>query len=199
MNNYEFPPLSLILIEDQKDTREQLESVLKLYFITVYTASDGCEGKRKIALYQPDIIITDIKMPCLDGISMVKEVQTPTYSPIIIFTTAFSEKEYLLEAIDLQALAYLIKPINIHLLLDKIEDLRDNKLGKNRDLKYKKLSKREFQVCVDLAQGLKPSVIAQKYNIKPKTVSTYRSRIFEKMGFESNADLINYMIKNNLL
>jgi DNA-binding NarL/FixJ family response regulator len=64
---------------------------------------------------------------------------------------------------------------------------------------YKILSEREYEVFIDLAKGLKPAQIAQKYEIKSKTVSTYRNRIFEKMSFKSNADLVKYAIKNNLV
>ena len=93
--------------------------------------------------------------------------------------------------------AYLIKPINIEILIKKIEESAKDFIS--LDLRYKKLSVREYEVFLDLAHGLKPSEIARKYSIKAKTISTYRNRIFEKMLFKTNAELIAYAIKNKLI
>ena len=197
MNQQKFSSLTLLIIEDDKQTREQFVEVLEIYFKNILSAQDGCDALDKIETDMPDIIISDIKMPCLDGISLIKQVKNETYQPIVILTTAFSDKEYLLEAIDIKVDAYLIKPINIKQLFEKIDNAVDS--FENINLKYKKLSMREYQVFLDLAAGLKPSEIAQQYDLKSKTISTYRSRIFEKMNFASNAELITYAIKNNLV
>ncbi len=197
MNKQKFSSLTLLIIDDNRQTREQFVEVLEIYFKNIVSAQDGCDALEKIEADIPDIIISDIKMPCLNGISLIKQVKNETYQPIVILTTAFSDKEYLLEAIDIKVDAYLIKPINIKQLFEKIDNAVDS--FKNINLKYKKLSIREYQVFLDLAAGLKPSEIAQQYNLKSKTISTYRSRIFEKMGFTSNAELITYAIKNNLV
>jgi DNA-binding NarL/FixJ family response regulator len=187
---------TLLVIEDNKQAKEHLVEILELYFKQVISFEDGCEAIEKINTFIPDIIVSDIKMPCLDGMSFIKKVKTENYKPIIIFTTAFSDKEYLLEALNMKVDGYLIKPINIDTLLNKIADA----LGsfENINLKYKILSDREYEVFLDLSKGLKPLEIALKYGIKSKTISTYRRRIFEKMGFLSNAELISYAIKNKL-
>ncbi len=197
MTSKKFSSMSVIVIEDNKETRKHLVDLLQIYFSTVSSAVDGCDGLEKIELLTPDIIISDIKMPCLNGIEMVKKVKTQSYKPIIILSTAFSDKEYLLEALDIRVDAYLIKPINIQILLSKIEESLYSFVSS--DLKYKKLSGREFEVFLDLAKGLKPSEIAVKYSIKAKTISTYRNRIFEKMSFTTNAELIAYAIKNKFI
>ena len=197
MSKQNFSSTTLLITEDDKRTREHFVEVLEMYFKKVIAAEDGCDALTKIASNIPDIIISDIKMPCLDGISLIKEVKNKTYRPIVIFTTAFSNQEYLLEAINIHADAYLIKPINVHKLLEKISDSIDS--YDNINLKYKKLSSREYEVFLNLAAGLKPAEIAQQYDVKPKTISTYRRRIFEKMGFHSNAELITYALKNHLV
>lgn len=189
--------MSLLVVEDDENTKKQLVELLKLYFSRVISAVDGCEGIEKIEEYYPDIIISDIKMSCLDGLEMVRKIKKQNYKPIVILTTAFSNQEYLLDALDVNVDAYLIKPIEIKRLMAKIEE--NIVLPEKKDLRYKKLSKREHEVFLDLARGLKASEIALKYDIKPKTVSTYRKRIFEKMSFGSNADLVTYAIKNGLI
>jgi len=199
MINQEISTISLLVVEDDTNTRNQLVDLLSLYFSNIHAASNGCEGLKKIEKEYPDVIISDIKMSCLDGIEMVRKVKDQNYKPIVILTTAFSDQEYLLDALDINVDAYLIKPIDIKILMEKITQNLNLPETKSHDLKYKKLSKREYEVFLDLARGLKASEIALKYNIKPKTVSTYRNRIFEKMSFGSNADLVTYAIKNGLI
>ena len=63
---------------------------------------------------------------------------------------------------------------------------------------HTKLSKREFEVFIDISKGMKPGLIAQKYNVKAKTIGTYRKRILEKLNLHSNAELIRYAIKQDL-
>ena len=198
MNKQNLSSMSLLIIEDDKPTREHFHEVLEIYFAEVEVVRDGCEALSKIESFMPDIILSDIRMPCLDGISVIKNIKKEdNYQPIIIFCTAFSDKEYLLEAIDIKVDAYLIKPINIQDLLEKIKNALSS--FNNINLKYKKLSIREYEVFIDLAKGYKPSEIAKKYGIKAKTISTYRQRIFTKMGFASNAELVSYAIKNQLV
>jgi len=196
MSKKKFSSKTLLIIEDNIQAREHLVEILEVYFKKVSSFEDGCNALEQIETLIPDIIISDIKMPCLDGISFIKKVKNESYKPIIIFTTAFSDKEYLLEAIDMKVDGYLVKPININILLEKIT----NALGsfENINLKYKILSDREYEVFLDLAKGLKPLEIALKYGIKAKTISTYRRRIFIKMGFTSTAELVSYAIKNRL-
>lgn len=192
-----FSSKTLLIIEDNKQAREYLVEILDLYFKQVSSFENGCDSLENIEILMPDIIISDIKMPCMDGISLIKRVKQDNYKPIIILTTAFSEKEYLLEAINIKVDGYLIKPIDINILLEKITNALVDSF-ENINLKYKMLSDREYEVFIDLSKGLKPSEIALKYNVKAKTISTYRRRIFEKMGFTSNAELVSYVIKNKL-
>jgi len=197
MINKKLLSMKLLIVEDNESASKQLKDTLSLYFEKIFIAIDGCDAIEKIKEFSPDIIVSDIRMPCLDGIEMIKQIKSKFYKPVIIITTAFNDPTYLLDALDLKVDAYLIKPIDIHQLLYKIEEsigcTRDN------DLRYKILSEREYEVFLDLARGLKPSEIAQKFDIKPKTISTYRNRIFKKMAFSSNAELIAYAIKNNLI
>ena len=198
-----FKKISILIVEDDTNTIEELKEVLSLYFKFVYTAKDGCEGFELIKKYHPDIVLTDIQMPCMSGVEMLQEVKKTNLNSIFMFTTAYSDTNYLLNAIDIKVDAYLIKPLNISTLLEKIATALDEKnrvapVSKNQ-LLHKKLSKREYEVFLDVAKGIKPINIAQKYDVKPKTISTYRNRILEKMGVTSNSDITRYAIANNLI
>jgi len=188
----------IFFIEDDCAEKRELESILSILFHDVNYAMNGCNALEYIQTNLPDIILCDIRIPCLNGLELVKKIkQIPHYSPVIIMTTAYSEKEYLFSAIELQIDAYLVKPIDFNILIEKIK----SSLAKKDILESKHtiLSKREFEIFLDMAQGLKPQEIAQKYDIKPKTVNNYRYRIFDKMGFTNNAQLVLYAVKNNLL
>jgi len=194
--NYEF--LSILIIEDDEKTRDYLRDILSIYFKSVYVAQDGCVGFKLFKEYLPDIVISDIKMPCMDGLEVLKNSKMIKPDTIAIVCTAFSNKEYLMSAIDIKIDGYIVKPIEISVLLDRIKlNISDRSVSNSQ--KHTILSSREYEVFLDIALGIKPVEIAEKFGIKPKTVGTYRKRILEKMNFSSNADIIAYAIKNNLI
>ncbi|MCW8837362.1 MAG: response regulator transcription factor [Thiovulaceae bacterium] len=187
--------ISIIVVEDDDDVREELVEILSSLFKYVAEAKDGCEGLEYIQKYKPDVLISDISMPCLDGLDMLHEVKKAHKDIVAIFTTAFSEKNYLLDAINIQANGYLLKPIDVDELIKKIKDnikVEDEATSEVLNI----LSKREYEVMCDIARGIKPAQIAQKYGVKPKTISTYRRRILEKLSLVSNSDIVKYAIDN---
>ena len=202
MKNKPYIDLSILVVEDEANTRVELVELLELDFGFVYSAQDGCEGLEFIEKFHPDIIVTDISMPCMDGLDMMKEAKKSANGSIFIFTTAFNDSKYVLDALDNHAYAYLVKPVQFDALLKKINELVTSYKLLNNDsseVLHKILSSREYEVFLDIAKGIKPNSIALKYDVKPKTISTYRKRILEKMRFNSNAEIIHYAITNNLL
>jgi CheY-like chemotaxis protein len=67
--------ISIIVVEDDDDVREELVEILSSLFKHVAEAKDGCEGLEYIQKYKPDVLISDISMPCLDGLDMLREVK----------------------------------------------------------------------------------------------------------------------------
>lgn len=120
MNNKIYQQFTVLIVEDEKYARDELQELLKLYFGFVYIAEDGYKGLQLINEFNPDIVISDIKMPYMNGIEMLKETKKNSINSIFIFTTAFNNTEYLLDAIDNKADAYLIKPLKFDELLKKI-------------------------------------------------------------------------------
>ncbi len=198
MNTYDkYKDLTILIVEDNKDTRDTLISMVELDFKYVYAAKDGCEGLEMFHQHKPDILLIDIQMPCMNGMEMLVEVRKSSDTAVSIFLSAYSDVDILLKAIDLKIDAYIIKPFSYQNILQKL----DENLSKDRtDTKvHTKLSKREFEVFIDISKGIKPVDIALKYEVKAKTIGTYRKRILEKLNLHSNADLIRYAIKQNLL
>ena len=111
--------ITILYAEDEKDLREVTHQILKGFTKKQYVAQNGQEGLELFKQYENeiDLIITDVNMPILNGLDMVKEIKKININIPIIVATAFSNKEYLLEAIDIGVDKYVLKPIDIAKLL----------------------------------------------------------------------------------
>ena len=109
--------LHLLYVEDDEGIRSQLEQFLRRRVQSVLTARDGREGLALFAAHRPDVVITDLLMPNMNGLDMTEAILKINPRTPVIITTAFNEIDYLLKAIDLGVEAYVIKPINTEQLL----------------------------------------------------------------------------------
>jgi len=105
-------PISLLYIEDDSDIQEIYLDSIKEEVETVHFAYDGEEGYEAYLKFKPDIILLDINMPKLDGLSLAKKIRETDACVKIIITTAYSEQEKLLQAIELYLIKYILKPID---------------------------------------------------------------------------------------
>jgi len=126
-----FRNLSVLLVEDEQDLAHLLEKAIGDQFRTFALAHDGKEGLEKARDLQPDLVITDITMPRMNGLEMSAALHAERPDLPIVILSAYSEKEYLLEAIDAGITKYLIKPFDPDDLLEVICALMQ-KLGKTR-------------------------------------------------------------------
>lgn len=132
MRKYE--NLKLLYVEDDEITRENGVEFLEEYFDTIYEAKDGLEALEFYDKYSPDIIITDIAMPKVDGLEFIKRVRQKDKRCSIIVTTAYSTKEYLLKAVELHLLKYILKPIKEQELEEALELCVNNLLQQNTNI-----------------------------------------------------------------
>jgi len=109
--------LKILYIDDEDYIRNNAVEYLSFYCDNVYEAKDGLDGIEAYKKHQPNIIITDIKMPRLNGLEMVKQIRQNDTTTKIIVATAFLETSYLLQAVELGLIKYLIKPITADKLL----------------------------------------------------------------------------------
>ena len=105
-------PISLLYIEDDSDIQEIYLDAIKEEVEQVHLAYDGEEGYTAYCTLRPDIILLDINMPKLDGLSLAKKIRETDSSVKIIITTAYAEQEKLLQAIELYLIKYILKPID---------------------------------------------------------------------------------------
>ncbi|NQY92650.1 MAG: response regulator transcription factor [Campylobacteraceae bacterium] len=126
----ELKNLKILYIDDEENIRVNAMEYLGFYCDYVYGAKDGIDGFEVYNKIKPDIIITDIKMPKLNGLEMVRKIRETDNSTRIIVATAFLETSYLLQAIELGLVKYLIKPITADKILPVLRtcllDLKEN-------------------------------------------------------------------------
>ena len=122
--------ISILLVEDESGIRAQLTDVFESEFNKVIVASNGDEGLKKFKKYSPNIVITDISMPIMDGLDMAMAIKEISKDTPVLVLSAFSEKERLLKAIDVGIDKYLIKPIDVDELFIVLKSIVNNKILK---------------------------------------------------------------------
>jgi len=163
--------LTLLYVEDDEIIRKNAVEYLSAFFKEVFQSQDGEMALQIYNERKPDIIITDIEMPRLSGLEMTKQIRKTDKTTPIIIATAFTDTSYLLEAVELQLIKYITKPItskkmrealNVvfeHLNLNNIVKISNNthydKLNKTLliDNGLIKLTKRELQLLDLLAKN----------------------------------------------
>ena len=136
MKEKNFKTLSILCVEDDDFIRQNQCEYLRRIFKNVYEASNGIEGYNLYEQFYPDIVLTDIKMPLMDGLEMVSKIRQNDKRTQMIVFTAFTKTEYLLRAVELQLVKYLSKPVEEKTLLDALELCSNNlQEGKSNILK----------------------------------------------------------------
>lgn len=115
-----FKETTILCVEDDDGVRDNLVLFLKRRFKEVYEAKDGLEGLEKYNQYLPDIVMTDIQMPKLNGLEMSKRIREQNWLVPIIVVSAFEDLEYLKEAIEIGIGSYVTKPVDSERLIDRL-------------------------------------------------------------------------------
>ena len=112
--------LKVLYVEDEPDLRERVRIVLEMHFARVCTAANGSEALTVFAGESPDVVVSDIMMPVMDGLEMARRIAETSPDTPLIFSTAFTETGYLLKAIELGVCAYVRKPLDCRELIAAI-------------------------------------------------------------------------------
>ena len=123
---------TVLYAEDEKGTRENIAELLKMLFKKVYIAENGDDAYDLYLKHMPDLVITDIKMPGLDGIELAKEIRKISTDTQIIIISAYTDVDYMLSAVELSLVRYVVKP------------LTETKLNKALELFLKNREKRKI-------------------------------------------------------
>jgi two-component system invasion response regulator UvrY len=177
-------------------------------------AATGAEAIAAARAHDFDVVLLDILMPDKNGIDTLKTLtHIKPELPVLILST-YAEDQYAVNLLRAGAAGYVNKEAASDRLVAAIRTvvrgrkyvspaleqiLADNVSGDGPRQAHAELSQRQFQIFCKLAAGESVSKIAGELNLSVKTVSTYRTRILEKMAMKSNADITYYAIKNGLI
>jgi len=187
--------LSLLYVEDEESIREPFLMLTERYFKQVFVATNGEEGLDIFKQYQSeiDLIITDVRMPKMDGLKMAKQIKEINYEIPIIFVTAFGDTDYLKEAIEVGADGYIVKPIDRNQLFTKLNSLAHLLMSKKDNNEYLKLIETLFNYQTN---GL--VLLDRDFNIKIYN-RTFKL-LLEEAGItlsKSMKDIISYCFDEN--
>ena len=176
-------------------------------------ASDGREALAKISKNKYDVVVLDIAMPDFSGLDILNEIKKEKPELPVLMLSIYPEEQYAVRALKAGASGYLTKKVAPKELIRAIRKVYGGGkyvtstlaerlafyLAEDEKPLHDSLSDREFQVMLMLTKGKRIKEIAEVLFISDKTVSSYKSRIFAKMGMTSNAELTRYAIKHGLI
>ena len=177
-------------------------------------AATGDEALDKLRITQCDVLLLDISLPGKSGVDVLRAVRQRHPDIKVLMLSGFSEESYALAMIKNGANGYLCKDCEKEDLLRAIrmvstgrryvsprtaELLADEMSGERSSVLHEALSDRELQVFLRLARGESVSDIAGQLHLSVKTISTYRSRVTEKLNIASNAELATYALRHGLI
>jgi DNA-binding NarL/FixJ family response regulator len=181
--------------------------------ISVDEAANGQEALDKLRQDRWDALVLDISMPGRHGLDVLQAVRDLQPQLPVLILSMHPEEQYAMRVLKAGASGYMNKdtaPGELVQAIQKIvnggkyisatlaEKLAYEISGDSDKLPHEKLSDREYRVLVMIGAGKSVSQIAEELSLSVKTVSTYRSRLLEKMNLNNNADLIRYVIDHNL-
>ncbi|OHW62463.1 regulator of RpoS [Andreesenia angusta] len=115
--------ITLLFVEDEEIARLELSKYLKRRVGRLIVGKDGVEGLELLKKYNPDMVVTDLKMPGKTGLEMLKEARENGYDGGVIINSALSDSETILEAVDLGIVKYIVKPVDTNKLLEAMNEL----------------------------------------------------------------------------
>ena len=208
--------LKILIADDHPVFRQGLRQILNEAsdMVVIDEVSDGLEVLGRVRAGCCDIVLLDISLPGRNGIDILKQLKKERPGLPVLMLTMHPEEQYAIRALKAGASGYLTKestPDELVTAIRKVSaggkyvssSLAENlayELGRmDEKTPHETLSDREYQIMLLIASGKTVTEIAESLSLSIKTVSTYRSRILEKMRMKNSAELTYYAIKNQLV
>ena len=208
--------LRILIADDHPIVRQGLGQLIAKTtdMVVADEASNGLEVLNKARASHYDVVLLDISMPGLNGLDIIRQLKKESPRLPILILSMHSEEQYAVRAFRAGASGYLTKQSAPDELLAAIRKVSrggkyvssslaerlatDLEIGVEQ-LPHETLSNREYQVMLMIAAGKTVAEIAEELLLSVPTISTYRSRILQKMQMKNNVELANYAIRNQLL
>lgn len=207
--------MKLLIIDDHRLFREGIKRILSesIVGITFYEAG-SIEEIYSFSKNKFDLIILDLNLPGRSGLSGISELKSVFSDVNILVLSFYSANEMAVNTIKAGASGFISKDEAPEKLLAAVESiistgryvsdellhlLSDEMFGFQKIKPHKRLSPRETEIFLLIAQSFTVTEIATKLNLSVKTVSTHKRSIFDKTGLKNNAEIFNYVITEKLL
>ena len=209
--------IRILMIDDHVIVRQGLIQLLTILLhdkVEFDEVSTGQEGLDKVSGGKYDLVLLDISLPGRNGLDILRQIRQMHPKLPVLVLSMYPEEQYSVRALRAGAYGYITKasaadelrsavetvlrgekyvpPSQAILLADAISDNHES-----ADLHHL-LSDREYQFACMLTSGKTMTQIAQELNLSVKTISSYRTRVLEKLQLKTNADIINYCITNGI-
>jgi len=208
--------IKVVLADDHAIVRGGLKQILEAdaSMRVVFEANNGIEAFEFVSENTVDVVVMDITMPGRNGLETLKDIKRlKPYLPVIILSM-HPEDQYAIRVIKAGAAGYLSKESDPKELVDAIKkacagrryistevaELLAHHIERGpTDEPHKKLSDREFEIFLLIAQGKSLTEIAKDIDISIKTVSTYRTRLIDKTALSTNSAMTKYCVERGLI
>lgn len=211
---------SILLVDDHAVVRNGLKQMLieHLGSVVLGEANDAIEAMQQVRKQDWDLVVLDIRLPGRSGVDVLKQIKSEKPHLPVLILSSYPESQYAVRLIQAGAAGYISKDAEETEIIKAVKTaaaggryineivggLLANTMSRSfsnaDDLSlYESLSDREYQIFLELASGKRAKDIAEKLQVSAKTVATHRSRLMQKMGFSTNAELILYANKSGLL
>lgn len=208
--------IKVMLADDHLLLREGIKRVLKSEgdIEVIAETGDPFSVINLIQKTNPDILLLDLNFPGKSGMDVLKDIKSMKLDVKVLVLSMYPEERFAVRSMKDGASGYLTKETASDVLITAIrkiyaggkfissqlaEILVNDLTGSNGKQKHELLSDRELQVFMGIASGKSQTEIGSELNLSASTVNTYRTRVLEKLGLKTNAEIIYYAIQNKLV
>lgn len=219
MKTTQYVPINIILADDHELFRDGFRAMInKIEGINLIgEAADGNELIQKSLALKPDVIITDIKMPVMNGIEATKKLTTELPGVGVIALSMFDEENLIVDMLEAGAKGYLLKNVQKEEIIAAVKSVYNDKpyycretsnklaqiIAKSNFNPYKKnpvvdFSQMEIEVIRLICKEYSNKEMADKLEVSQRTIESYRSKILEKIDAKNMVGIVVYAIKNKI-
>lgn len=208
--------IKVLLVDDHTIARNGVRLMLGMAE-DIEVAGEAADAQRALELAREtafDVALLDITLPGMNGLDLLRQLRNLSPGTAALMLSTYSEEIYAVRSLKLGAAGYLTKDVPTQTLVDAVrraavgrryvspalvEKLAAMVSGEAAESGHEALSNRELEVFKLIARGEPLVQIGERLHLSPNTVTTYRTRILEKMGMSSNADLTRYALEHGII
>jgi two-component system invasion response regulator UvrY len=208
--------IKVLLTDDHALVRTGIRRLLEdSKQVTIVGEADcGEEGLKMAQSLKPDVILMDVNMPGIGGVEACRRILQRNPKQKIIVLTIHNEQTFPKRLLEIGAKGYLTKECGVDEMIEAIVQVNNggayiapsiaqrlalSLLPGNEDNPIDRLSRREFQVMLMISHGQTNVEISEKLCLSPKTISTYRLRVLDKLGAQNEVDLIKIAVEQGMI